>query len=180
MELVVVQTCCCFLLWGITYCIPLNHVGLFLNYMKCSTIGKFLVTICKNPIDVFLIHQLVKVCDVRHVAPSFFWWSTPLFLDSCSHCSPFFSTEQKKQQHFARVVLPTEMFTKTLREPRWKVLVRCHCVPSAIGSSRSDEIRIERRAPRHSVAAERPPGLRSRSGGPRADGEVCEAWDFCR
>lgn len=112
--------------------------------MKCSTIGKFLVTICKNPIDVFFNSPLVKVCDVRHVAPSFFWWSTPLFLAVCSHCSPFFSTEKIKNTFLAR-----EFYRqKCKHQPfgaRWKVLVRCHCVPSAIGSSRSDEIRIERR-----------------------------------
>lgn len=107
-----------------------SFVSFFLlNFMKCSTIVMFLVTICKNPIDVSFNSPLVKVCDVRHVVPSFFW---------------------------------------AAKRARWKVLVRCHCVPSAIGSSRSDEIRIERRAPRHAVAAERPPGLRSRSRGPES------------
>ena len=33
-------------------------------------------------------------------------------------------------------------------------------------------------AERHAVDAKRPPGLRSRSRGPRADGEVCEVGDF--
>ena len=45
---------------------------------------------------------------------------------------------------------------------RWKVLVRCHCAPSAIGSSRSDEIRIERRrTPRRGrPVSEADPGAR--------------------
>ena len=76
----------------------------FLNYMKCSTIGKFLITICKNPIDVFLIHQLVKVCDVRHVAPSFFWWS-PLcvFGRLLTSQSVFFN--RKKSNNILRVLI---------------------------------------------------------------------------
>lgn len=50
-----------------------SFVSFFLlNFMKCSTIVMFLVTICKNPIDVSFNSPLVKVCDVRHVVPSFF------------------------------------------------------------------------------------------------------------
>ena len=154
MELIVVQSCC-FLLWGMTFCIPLY--GFFVELYKFSTIAMFLVNICKNRIGVFLIHHwsrfaMFVICSIL------FWWSP--FFWTFAHIAVVFSTEKRTwwrftyrncHQHLAQVEGAREV--PLCAFCNWMVRWDPHRTPNAT------------------------PGLRSRSRESRWWN--LRSWDFC-